>query len=416
MSSPTIFRSSGRTGEGSRHTRSFDMATTEERGRLHSIDVVRALAAMSVLVTHWAGWYAIPNGGRLAAAAAGWNATFLATFWAGHGIHPGVVVFIVLSGFCIHLPQARSRERVHQVGFWKHYARRRALRIAPVYWCAVMLGVWAAAAQIGSSELAPFSVDSSLSAGDVAGRLAFANAFRPWAALGNGPLDTVAAEILLYAKYPVVLFLVGRFGWWAAFAFSAMLQIAAVLCVALGIDGTWVSASVLTFDLYWVLGAFVAERYVQKQDNPSPMRLWRFSGMLIVYWIAARFLQFRGGHLLTTLLLAAAAGLAILDLTSATPRVPGLLGGALAWVGERSYSLYAVHTPVLFLVWIAFVSTFRHASSLLSVLQVAAVFAVTIVLYESVERPSHHVARRRGGIAPVAPLAQTGATVLDYRP
>lgn len=371
------------------------MKTREKGSRLHSLDMIRAVAATSVLVTHWSGWFAVPNGGVLGAALAGWNSVFWTTLWAGHGIHPGVVVFIVLSGFCIHLPQARQTEMVSAPGFWRTYARRRALRIGPVYWFAVLLGALAVAIALHSSQSPPFPIDSNLDIKGVVGRVLFVNAVRPWTSLGNGPLDTVASEVLLYAAYPLVLNLVQRFGWGAAFALGAVLQVCAVLCVVLGVDGTWVSASVLTFQLYWVLGAFSAELFAGARGHRSRWAGWRSLGVLIAYWVAAQFLRFRGGHLITTILLAVAAAFIVLDLTLAeSHRRSTAVEIALAWLGERSYSLYAVHTPVLALMWFMF-EWLRQPSSLASIVLLAGVLVAAIVSYETVEHPSHSWARGR---------------------
>ena len=55
----------------------------------------------------------------------------------------GVEVFFVLSGFCLAYPILSHPERPDD---WKQYARRRAWRILPAYWAAVLLFALAGAA------------------------------------------------------------------------------------------------------------------------------------------------------------------------------------------------------------------------------------------------------------------------------
>ena len=75
-----------------------------------------------------------------------------APFWAGALIYGrfAVIVFIALSGFSLALPPARSGWRLDSLAT---FARRRAWRILPPYWAALIFSVimaWAVAPQPGS--------------------------------------------------------------------------------------------------------------------------------------------------------------------------------------------------------------------------------------------------------------------------
>jgi peptidoglycan/LPS O-acetylase OafA/YrhL len=97
--------------------------------RFPAIDGLRAVAAVSVLVTHTA---------------------FLSGF-NGHGfpgeitarLDSGVALFFVISGFLLYRPFAAARYRGERAPQVRRYARRRILRIVPAYWLALtVLAIW----------------------------------------------------------------------------------------------------------------------------------------------------------------------------------------------------------------------------------------------------------------------------------
>src|SRR5262245_56509460 len=100
------------------------------RGRLVSVDMLRALAALAVVISH------VPLGvdettahGKLLAAGLRMGRL-------------GVPLFLVLSGFCIHLAAARGLTRpegprADWVGFWK----RRWWRLYPAYLAAILVSL-----------------------------------------------------------------------------------------------------------------------------------------------------------------------------------------------------------------------------------------------------------------------------------
>ena len=169
------------------------------RRRYVSLDIIRGFAAFGVFGGHLVGY--LPEGSFplsvLASVVVGMGALF-----QGPGdVHWGVTVFIVLSGFCIHLPVASAPSLSDQRGFWRVYAIRRAIRILPVYWVACVLGVVAVVATGGQPE----------NAGRLAGQIGELSAIAllakmlvltplylvPGTELGNGALRTVATEMWL---------------------------------------------------------------------------------------------------------------------------------------------------------------------------------------------------------------------------
>jgi peptidoglycan/LPS O-acetylase OafA/YrhL len=96
--------------------------------RLAGLDGVRGLAALFVVVNH-VFLRAFPG-----------YPVDTAPFWAGWFIYGrfAVVVFIVLSGFSLALAPVRRGWRLDGLS---RFARRRALRILPAYWAALVFSL-----------------------------------------------------------------------------------------------------------------------------------------------------------------------------------------------------------------------------------------------------------------------------------
>lgn len=107
------------------------MTTSRERGaserRIVGIEELRGIAALSVLLFH-AAWFTGPFGG------AGGR-------WLIH-LNVGVWVFFAISGFVLYRPWARAHLGEGSRLVYRTYATRRALRIYPAYWVALVFFVW----------------------------------------------------------------------------------------------------------------------------------------------------------------------------------------------------------------------------------------------------------------------------------
>ena len=92
--------------------------------RFPLLDPLRAIAALFVVLTH-------------TTQLGGFNAGELLGAWTAR-MDSGVAIFFVLSAFLLYRPFVRARLDGHPpVKVWR-YARRRALRILPAYWVAVI--------------------------------------------------------------------------------------------------------------------------------------------------------------------------------------------------------------------------------------------------------------------------------------
>jgi peptidoglycan/LPS O-acetylase OafA/YrhL len=183
--------------------------------RLAGLDGVRGLAALFVVVNHiflraFPG-YPVDN----------------APFWAGWVIYGrfAVVVFIVLSGFSLALSPVR---RGWRLGGVSSFAGRRALRILPAYWAALIFSLvvaWLVAPPPGQGlpDLRSVVVNGLLVQNLVS------------APSPNRAFWSMAVEAQLYILFPLLLLAVRR---WGA---GAMVAAVTVVVAAVGIAGPHVS-------------------------------------------------------------------------------------------------------------------------------------------------------------------------------
>jgi len=189
-------------------TRRHSRRCADSAGRIAQLDVLRAVAAVAVVWVHYRRYphdnlvAVVPWLSELLAA----NDRLLQMVWPRGWSHPGVILFIVLSGFCIDLPQAGRPERALAL---KAFFRRRFFRIYPVYlrtWAGLVANAWLAPRGNMWVQPQPWSVARWC-------RRFWRLAFWPWPLpLGNTILHTVLAEMGLYLIYPALLAVVRRVG------------------------------------------------------------------------------------------------------------------------------------------------------------------------------------------------------------
>src|SRR5437773_2711368 len=127
---------------------------TSHGERLLSIDALRGLAALGVVLYHAIQQTKEP----IAPGVLKWTA-LLIQFVSGYG-YVGVFLFFVISGFCIHLQWARARAagatgEIRFRAFWK----RRIRRLYPPYLIALALFLLIAALTTGLSVTRSFVYD-----------------------------------------------------------------------------------------------------------------------------------------------------------------------------------------------------------------------------------------------------------------
>jgi peptidoglycan/LPS O-acetylase OafA/YrhL len=173
-------------------TRTAAAAAPPGRPRLAGLDGIRGLAALFVVLHHC---YLMSFPGYPHNTGPAWLA------WLLYG-HLAVVVFIALSGFSLAVAPAR---RDWQLGGKVRFAHRRAWRILPPYWAALVFSLiiaWTVIPQPGSAPPNGKSVVVyGLLLQDIFGSPA-----------PNGAFWSIAVEAQLYLVFPLLLLLLRRFG------------------------------------------------------------------------------------------------------------------------------------------------------------------------------------------------------------
>lgn len=350
------------------------------QGRFRYLDVIRGFAFLSVFAAHWGG--------------AQWlYSLFQYTFGANEGLHAGVVIFVVLSGFCIHLPQAKRMPNVDWVGnkiFWKQYIIRRLIRIFPVYLFGCILGI---------ISLCWNAEESNIFLRFVAG-ISFIFAWVPYGApVGNEVLCIVQVLCWIYLAYPLMCFGRIRGGWKLVFGFSTLLYAVAMSMAYLGIEPTWAGRSIYALLIYWVLGAISAECWCRYGKTISLKGGGLLVGVAFLLYVGfCHYVNIKGSHYLKSLILALWSAGLLFYVASAESRKKSdynWLTKTMSFVGKISYSLYVVHWPILVVITLL-ITQYGVGNYFLigKLLPVILVFIVAYFAYRFIELPSYRLAKK----------------------
>ncbi len=162
------------------------------RDRFVMVDSMRALAALSVLVYHVTFDYGYPHSAL---------AQFLSQRNAGPPV-TAVVVFFLISGFVLYRPFVKARFEGRPLPSLRAYGVRRAARIVPAYWVA-LIGV---GLLLGLHYLfTPTGLIRYFGFLQLYGKLSTVSG-------GISPAWTLCVEVTFYAALPALAMLVRRFG------------------------------------------------------------------------------------------------------------------------------------------------------------------------------------------------------------
>jgi peptidoglycan/LPS O-acetylase OafA/YrhL len=270
----------------------------------------------------------------------------------------GVHLFLIISGFCIHMAWARSTDSHAPPSFgavWK----RRLRRLYPPYFvalCGTLVALFVfhrlqrgpapdLGAAFGYPSTGAFVTDV------VVLLLLFQNATGASWRIGNGPFWSLALEEQLYALYFALLWLRRRSGWTVALATVAAVTVTwralGPLVVPAGWSESWLVLGPSRW-LEWTLGAVAVEAHLGRITLPRWLTSFAI-GLPLLGVAAAKHLLWPTLAFWTEDLL---FGLAFFVIVNATCRLPFSLfasrpGRALVSVKVVSYSLYLIQQPVM---------------------------------------------------------------------
>jgi peptidoglycan/LPS O-acetylase OafA/YrhL len=303
--------------------------------RVHWLDGVRGVAATFVLVHHiWQTAWPTPE------------PINLGPWWVGWLLygHMAVATFIVVSGFSLALAPMRNGGTLS--GGIRRFLRRRAWRILPPYWAALILSVLITA----------LFLQPELSLGQIGRTFGVYGLLLQDAAGSPNPntaLWSIAVEWQIYFIFPLILLLGRRTTIAAAVALTAAVVIGAHAAASLGgpLDKIYgLTPQFLALFALGVLAVWLAsgDRGVRMRRPLAGVAVVTLGAFVLLAvskgsaWMVAQFfwmdLLFGTGI---------AAVLALMFTGALVPARRVLASGTLMWLGLFSYSIYLIHQPLV---------------------------------------------------------------------
>lgn len=308
----------------------------QTKGRLASIDILRAFACVWVI-----GYHAWSNLSPAVAHSLGAFGLFLSQGYLG------VHLFLVLSGYCVFASVAKGQtDRNYRFDAKTFYARRFR-RLYPAYLGA--LGILTALHLAASHDLrAPLPLAEFL-----ASHLLLIHNYVPSMIYKvDGPMWTLALEAQLYLLMPLMVRAVNRFGWGAmlggTLALSALYQVGLGLAHA-PLEG--IAYYALPGRMFEFAAGMAAYAVFTHRSN-WPTR-WIAAAMLVLPLNLFRSIEFgHFGVMIDQVYGVGFAALLLVTLRSKALRSDSRALRLMETVGAVSYSVYLLHQPLLTAAWL----------------------------------------------------------------
>jgi peptidoglycan/LPS O-acetylase OafA/YrhL len=352
-------------------------------GRIRSLDGLRGVAAVVVLLHHWL-LIARPSlEGTLSWAIISQSPVKLLT--AGN---EAVLVFFVLSGLVVVLP-------VFRAGFsWMGFLSARVVRLyGPVIAALLLSVVLILLVPRDPSTMPEGSWMAETHAGGVSWPAFFAQAtLVPRQYPLDNPLWSLHWELLYSILLPFATALALLVRRWALTA--------VFVCCALSLTGRIVEQSELLYFPIFLMGTIMAARmpdllaWVERPRARWFMPLFAALSviLLIASWLARPFAPSGSelSHVLWALAAPGAAGVVVVSLAWA-PAIRLFETRVIQWLGRISFSLYLVHVPILATLAFAFGA---EQWAIVGLIGIPLNLLAAWVFYQLVEARIHQVARR----------------------
>jgi peptidoglycan/LPS O-acetylase OafA/YrhL len=355
---------------------------------LEWIDVLRGFAAMWVIIYHsrselWVGFNEIHR------TPTAYSAFDRLTAWLSVPISFGgsaVMLFFVISGFCVHLPYA-ANSRPFEI---KAYSLRRAWRILPPYQFAVLLTClleWLTYA-LGGPQATPWptyfrAALLSQNYGDC-GQL-----------LTNGSLWSLPVEVELYVAYLAVSALLKLTNGILTASVVAMVSLVATLGYIQGHSELYLNF--LRFWGIWCGGVLLAEWW-KRGAMPKFGIVNGATGLLLGtcaiwgeghHWAGGMLVYLWAGLYFHVIWLALRHARSIHQLPQRCVRL-------LVWLGTISYSAYLIHYPLFHLygyLW-RYGTGAKPSNFLVAVFFALSIWPVAWLFWKFCENPFHKLSQR----------------------
>ena len=315
-----------------------------------------------------------------------------------------VSLFLVLSGFCLYVPFAGGRTQKFET---REFFRRRARRLIPTYYAAMLL-------PIGLSLLGPTwsgldSLSFSQLGWQILTHVTFTHTFFPSSHFGlNGSYWSLGLEWHLYLAMPLLIFGIRRFGLPHVVAAPIIINVAYAAFVSMLVANPSFTPShlmvnaVLPNQLFgrwaeFALGMIAAELYVS-----GGVRLW---AKRLTLWlplcIALSLAVVWKGEVIgasAEVIKHILFGCVFFVVVMLVLARDNLISRIFAWrplvlVGTMSYSLYLVHEPIVHALGYQVQLYPPQQRFMLLVASIPLIMVLTVCLFMLVERHSLTSAR-----------------------
>jgi peptidoglycan/LPS O-acetylase OafA/YrhL len=391
-----------------------------QKPRLDSIDALRGIAVLMVAGYHiWGhyGVYPFPSIGVVPwTHSAGIFSYFVSPFRWGY---LGVGLFLVLSGFSIHLSFARKRNESGSYKFeWRKFYFRRLWRLYPAY----------AVSVVGTFFLLLFTAHGT----DLVGKPPTVLDLLSHLTLTHGYFDryfygivhvywSLALEFQIYLGYPVFLYLFRKFGFSRSIVALSIvsliwryiaMNIFHYQLISVASTGPYAPMGFLFARMpEWLFGAWLAEWFVSGANRN--FRRWPLAIAAATVLVVAILSTLAEPMWLFTDLLfglgfAFVIAAAIVPSTQAfVPSLKNRLYHLLVWIGTISYSIYLFHMQLSWFAnpWIRELSSvplqflLRAMVLLISIPIIAIIFRFVEAPFLSAPRPGQKLFTIYSGIA-----------------
>lgn len=323
------------------------------------IDLLRILCCFYVAFCHVVPWFCDAREAPSSAALGlQWINDYITYFFQPfYETNVGVMIFIILSGYCSHRTGFRTSEKI---AFLPYY-RKKIIRVFPVFIFATLLGIalWFFSANPVLSQR--LTATTAISPWGVAVKALSLNVWLPslhtLSFLGNAPLITICVEIWLYILYPLVVYATQacRKPWlpYAVMAGSFVFSLLCILCFP-QYNGWLQNGSVLGFSLFWWIGAMLSSDSVYQA-----LRKHTWKGIAGYALLSALLLFARkagttaGGWLVLAecrkVFFAFLIGM-LVHYHETVTQLPAVLSTLAGWGKRYTYPIYAVHGPLSILL------------------------------------------------------------------
>jgi peptidoglycan/LPS O-acetylase OafA/YrhL len=360
--------------------------------RIPVIDFLRGLSCLGVLLYHvrvdlWIGWWRItsyPQEYSSFAKAMAWLS--IPTPFMGYA----VVLFFLISGFCIHYPNTSRNARPN----WKTYLLRRFWRIYPAYFAALLLTA------IISYICLTFWGDNTWDISKIIRVATLTQNYPPESGqfLSNPSLWTIPLEIEFYLLYPLAfLFFVSKRSyllWLFVFGISGLI-------ILLSYKGFhWMTFTALFLWPSWLLGAWIAKLYrEQKLERTKLSYLLPLGAMTLCIALVSRYQIWETW----TQYFAWTAFyffffIFCLSHSRSINRMLGIrITKAISWIGKISFSLYLIHFPFFKFFGYLHREVFEEkpANFLISLFYLLPVILIAGFFFRWVEAPIHKWSKKK---------------------